>query len=73
MNKKNYAVALLILMISVVFIPAEKREAGKRTITTAAPSETTSIEYTTDESGEKIHNKHKRRAYSRNHRQGRFG
>ena len=54
MNKKIIAVALLILMISVVFISCGKKTRGQNHDTTAAPSETTSIEYTTDESGEKF-------------------
>lgn len=54
MNKKIIAVALLILMISVVFISCGKKRSWKKDDTTAAPSETTSIEYTTDESGEKF-------------------
>lgn len=54
MNKKNIAVALLILMISVVFISCGKKRSWEKDDTTAAPSETTSIEYTTDESGEKF-------------------
>lgn len=54
MNKKIIAVALLILMISVVFISCEKKRSWEKDDTTAAPSETTSIEYTTDESGEKF-------------------
>lgn len=37
MNKKIIAVALLILMISVVFISCGKREAGKRTILQPLP------------------------------------
>ncbi len=54
MNKKIIAVALLILMISVVFISCGKKRDWEKDDTTAAPSETTSIEYTTDESGEKF-------------------
>lgn len=54
MNKKIIAVALLILMISVVFISCGKKRNWEKDDTTAAPSETTSIEYTTDESGEKF-------------------
>ena len=54
MNKKIIAVALLILMISVVFISCGKKRSWEKDDTTAAPSETTSIEYTTDESGEKF-------------------
>ena len=54
MNKKIIAVALLILMISVVFISFWKKRSWEKDDTTAAPSETTSIEYTTDESGEKF-------------------
>lgn len=54
MNKKIIAVALLILMISVVFISCGKKRGWEKDDTTAAPSETTSIEYTTDESGEKF-------------------
>lgn len=54
MNKKIIAVALLILMISVVFISCGKKRSWEKEDTTAAPSETTSIEYTTDESGEKF-------------------
>lgn len=54
MNKKIIAVALLILMISVVFISCGKKRSLEKDDTTAAPSETTSIEYTTDESGEKF-------------------
>lgn len=54
MNKKIIAVALLILMISVVFISCEKKRSWEKDDTTAAPSETTTIEYTTDESGEKF-------------------
>lgn len=54
MNKKIIAVALLILMISVVFISCGKKKSWEKDDTTAAPSETTSIEYTTDESGEKF-------------------
>ena len=53
MNKKIIAVALLILMISVVFISCGKKRSWEKD-DTAAPSETTSIEYTTDESGEKF-------------------
>ena len=51
MNKKIIAVALLILMISVVFISCGKKRSWEKDDTTAAPSETTSIEYTTDDSG----------------------
>lgn len=54
MNKKIIAVALLILMISVVFISCGKKRSWEKDDTTAAPSEITSIEYTTDESGEKF-------------------
>lgn len=54
MNKKIISVALLILMISVVFISCGKKRSWEKDDTTAAPSETTSIEYTTDESGEKF-------------------
>lgn len=54
MNKKIIAVALLILMISVVFISCGKKRSWEKDDTTAAPSETTSIEYTTDESGKKF-------------------
>ena len=54
MNKKIIAVALLILMISVVFISCGKKRSWEKDDTTSAPSETTSIEYTTDESGEKF-------------------
>lgn len=54
MNKKIIAVALLILMISVVFISCGKKRSWEKDATTAAPSETTTIEYTTDESGEKF-------------------
>lgn len=54
MNKKIIAVALLILMISVVFISCGKKRDWEKDDTTAAPSETMSIEYTTDESGEKF-------------------
>lgn len=54
MNKKIIVVALLILMISVVFISCGKKRDWEKDDTTAAPSETTSIEYTTDESGEKF-------------------
>lgn len=54
MNKKIIAVALLILMISAVFISCGKKRSWEKDDTTAAPSETTSIEYTTDESGEKF-------------------
>lgn len=54
MNKKIIAVALLILMISVVFISCGKKRSWEKDDTTAAPSETMSIEYTTDESGEKF-------------------
>ena len=54
MNKKIIAVALLILMISVVFISCGKKRSWEKDDTTAAPPETTSIEYTTDESGEKF-------------------
>ena len=54
MNKKIIAVALLILMISVVFISCGKKRSWEKDDTTAAPSETPSIEYTTDESGEKF-------------------
>ena len=54
MNKKIIAVALLILMISVVIISCGKKRSWEKDDTTAAPSETTSIEYTTDESGEKF-------------------
>lgn len=54
MNKKIIAVALLILMISVVFISCGKKRDWEKDDTTAAPSETTSIEYTTNESGEKF-------------------
>ncbi len=54
MNKKIIAVALLILMISVVFISCGKKRIWEKDDTTAAPSETTSIEYTTNESGEKF-------------------
>lgn len=54
MNKKIIAVALLILMISVVFISCGKKRSWEKDDTTATPSETTSIEYTTDESGEKF-------------------
>lgn len=54
MNKKIIAVALLILMISVVFISCGKKRNWEKDDTTAAPSETTSIEYTTNESGEKF-------------------
>ncbi len=54
MNKKIIAVALLILMISVVFISCGKKIIWEKDDTTDAPSETTSIEYTTDESGEKF-------------------
>lgn len=54
MNKKIIAVALLILMISVVFISCGKKRSWEKDDTTAAPSETTSIEYTTDESGERF-------------------
>lgn len=54
MNKRIIAVALLILMISVVFISCGKKRDWEKDDTTAAPSETTSIEYTTDESGEKF-------------------
>lgn len=54
MNKKIIAVALLILMISVVFISCGKKRSWEKDDTTADPSETTSIEYTTDESGEKF-------------------
>jgi lipoprotein len=54
MNKKIIAVALLILMISVVFISCGKKRSWEKDDTTAAPSETTSIEYTTDEAGEKF-------------------
>ncbi len=54
MNKKIIAVALLILMISVVFISCGKKRSWEKDDTTAAPSETTSVEYTTDESGEKF-------------------
>lgn len=54
MNKKIIAVTLLILMISVVFISCGKKRSWEKDDTTAAPSETTSIEYTTNESGEKF-------------------
>ncbi len=54
MNKKIIAVALLILMISVVFISCGKKRDWEKDDTIAAPSETTSIEYTTNESGEKF-------------------
>lgn len=54
MNKKIIAVALLILMISVVFISCGKKRDWEKDDTTAALSETTSIEYTTNESGEKF-------------------
>ena len=54
MNKIIITVALLILMISVVFISCGKKRSWEKDDTTAAPSETTSIEYTTDESGEKF-------------------
>lgn len=54
MNKKIIAVALLILMISVVFISCGKKRDWEKDDTTAAPSETTSIEYTTNESDEKF-------------------
>lgn len=54
MNKKIIAVALLILMISVVFISCGKKRSWEKDDTTAAPSETTSIEYTTNELGEKF-------------------
>lgn len=54
MNKKIIVVALLILMISVVFISCGKKRDWEKDDTTATPSETTSIEYTTDESGEKF-------------------
>ena len=54
MNKKIIAVALLILMISVVFISCGKKRDWEKDDTTAAPSETTTIEYTTNESGEKF-------------------
>lgn len=54
MNKKIIAVALLILMISVVFISCGKKRSWEKDDITAAPSETTSIEYTTNESGEKF-------------------
>ena len=54
MNKKIISVALLILMISVVFISCGKKRSWEKDDATAAPSETTSIEYTTDESGEKF-------------------
>lgn len=54
MNKKIIAVALLILMISGVFISCGKKRSWEKDDTTAAPSETTSIEYTTNESGEKF-------------------
>lgn len=54
MNKKIIAVALLILMVSVVFISCGKKRDWEKDDTTAAPSETTSIEYTTNESGEKF-------------------
>ena len=54
MNKKIIAVALLILMISVVFISCGKKRSWEKDDTTAAPYETTSIEYTTNESGEKF-------------------
>ena len=54
MNKKIIAVALLILMISVVFISCGKKRSWEKDDTTAAPSETTSIENTTDDSGEKF-------------------
>lgn len=54
MNKKIIAVALLILMISVVFISCGKKRSWEKDDTTATPSETTSIEYTTNESGEKF-------------------
>lgn len=54
MNKKIIAVALLILMISVVFISCGKKRSWEKDDTTAVPSETTSIEYTTNESGEKF-------------------
>ena len=53
MNKKIIAVALLILMISVVFISCGKKRSWEKDDTTSAP-ETTSIEYTTNESGEKF-------------------
>ena len=54
MNKKIIAVALLILMISVVFISCGKKRSWEKDDSSAAPSETSSIEYTTDESGEKF-------------------
>lgn len=54
MNKKIIAVALLILMVSVVFISCGKKRSWEKDDTTSAPSETTSIEYTTNESGEKF-------------------
>ena len=54
MTKKIIDVALLILMISVVFISCGKKRSWEKDDTTAAPSETTTIEYTTDESGEKF-------------------
>lgn len=54
MNKKIIAVALLILMISVVFISCGKKRSWEKDDTTAAPSETTAIEYTTNELGEKF-------------------
>lgn len=54
MNKKIIAVALLILMISVVFISCGKKRSWEKDDTTAAPSEATTIEYTTNESGEKF-------------------
>lgn len=54
MDKKIVAVALLILMISVVFISCGKKRSWEKDDTTSAPSETTSIEYTTNESGEKF-------------------
>ena len=43
MNKKIIAVALLILMISVVFISCGKKRSWEKDDTTAAPSETTNI------------------------------
>ena len=54
MNKKIIAFELLILMISVLFISCGKKRSWEKDDTTAAPSETTSIEYTTNESGEKF-------------------
>ena len=54
MNKKLIAASLLILMIAVVFISFGKKRDWEKDGTAASQSETTSIEYTTDEFGEKF-------------------